>query len=78
MKEENKCDEIARGQFSKITKNACLSGWELKEKTIARTAFTQPAIEIEWIDIEWKSCVFQIFLLKSIKAYFVCKYYSIW
>ena len=74
------------------------------KQTIARTAFTQPAIEIEWIAIDvlnrpppwsslgeqflrfsknylsWfnrifllfderESCVFQIFLLRSIKAY---------
>ena len=75
------------------------------KQTIARTAFTQPAIEIEWIaklnvlnmpppwsslgeqflrfsknELSWfnrifllfnarKSCIFQIFLLRSIKAY---------
>ena len=26
----DKCDEIARGQFSKITETACLSGWEFE------------------------------------------------
>ena len=26
----DKCDEIARGQFSKITEIACLSGWEFE------------------------------------------------
>ena len=26
----NKCDEIARSQFSKITETACLSGWEFE------------------------------------------------
>ena len=26
----DKCGEIARGQFSKITETACLSGWEFE------------------------------------------------
>ena len=26
----DKCDEIARGQFSNITETACLSGWEFE------------------------------------------------
>ena len=26
----DKCDEIAKGQFSKITETACLSGWEFE------------------------------------------------
>ena len=34
----DKCDEIARGKFSKITETACLSGWEF-EQTKAGTAF---------------------------------------
>ena len=42
----DKCDEIARGQVSKITETACLSGWEFEADNIARTAFTQPAIEM--------------------------------
>ena len=100
----------SRGQFSKITETACLSGWPAgsSKQTKAGTAFTLPAIEMEWISIEcsayaasveraqsslgeqflrfskkitlnsWfdrifhlfdtrKSCVFQIFLLRSIK-----------
>ena len=29
-KNKRKCDDIARGQFSKITETACLSGWEFE------------------------------------------------
>ena len=37
--------------FQKIAETACLSGWEF-EADNSRTAFTYPAIEIEWIAIE--------------------------
>ena len=33
--------------FQKSQKLLCLSGWEFEADSIARTAFTQPAIEIE-------------------------------
>ena len=100
----DKCDEIARGQFSKITETACLSGWEFEaDKShygvyVTRHWIWMNSYWMVWIgchrgarsvssfcnfrknDLSWfncifllfdtrKSCVFQIFLLRSIKAY---------
>ena len=44
MKEEINAIKLQEVNFQK-SETACLSGWELQ--SIARTAFTQPAIEIE-------------------------------
>ena len=101
------CNEIARGQFSKITETACLSGWKFEaDKSRYGVYVTRhwnwmnsywmfwigclrgARSELAWWavsailknDIAWfnlisllfdtrKSCVFQIFLLRSIKAY---------
>ena len=100
----DKCDEIARGQFSKITETACLSGWECEaDKSwygihVTRhwnwmnsyilnvlnrlppwSSLSEQFLQFSKNDPSWfnhnclpfdtkKSCVFQIFLLWSIKA----------
>ena len=99
---------IARGQFSKITEIACLSGWEFEADNSPYSVYVtrhwnwMNSYWMFWIgrlrgarlvssfcdfrknDISWfnhifllfearKSCVFQIFLLRSIKAY-LCPY----
>ena len=49
----DKCDEIARGQFSKITETACLSaglGVRSRQKPVRR--LRNPPLKIEWIAIE--------------------------
>ena len=92
----DKCDEIARGQFSKITETACLSGWEFETDNNPYGVYATR--HWNWMNSYWmfwigrlrgvifkklpfviwqhvllfdakKSCVFQIFLLRSIKAY---------
>ena len=104
MKEE--INAIARGQFSKITETACLSGWEFEADNSLYGVYVTR--HWNWMNSYWmfwigrvrgarlvssfcnfrkmtfhdltpvfslfdarKSCVFQIFLLRSIKAY-VC------
>ena len=102
MEVEMICDEIARGQFSKITENACLSGWEFEADNSPYDVYAtrhwnwMNSYWMFWIgrvrgarsassicnsknDLSWfnrifllfavtNSCVFQIFLLRSIKA----------
>ena len=99
----DKCDEIARGQFSKITETACLSGWEFEADKSRYGVYKTH--HWKWMNSYWifwigclrgalvssfcdfrnmafrdltafslifdtrKSCVFLIFLLRSIKDY---------
>ena len=100
----DKCDEIARGKFSKITETARLSGWEFEADNSPYSVYATR--HWNWMNSYWmlwigrlrgarsvssfcdfrkitfrdltrifllfdarKSCVFQIFLLRSIKAY---------